>query len=92
MKTKELNAKLIEADTIEKTVSIANAVECDEALFFTTANGTQDKALLLNRVEFGEIGYERKSDWTRFVNKLNSYNDTPIKRPTRTPTKIPLDR
>ena len=42
---------------------------------------TKDR-LLLDIIEFGEIGFERKSDWVRFCNKLNSYNITPLRRRT----------
>lgn len=30
--------------------------------------------LLIDEVRFGEVGYERKSDWMRLVNKVDNYN------------------
>lgn len=75
-----MNTRFINLDEIETTNSIMNAVETGEILKFRKANDSQKRALFLQVVEFGEIGYERKSDWMRLVNKLNSYDETPIKR------------
>ena len=37
-------------------------------------------SILLDIIDFGEIGFERKSDWARFCNKLDSYDTTPLRR------------
>lgn len=34
----------------------------------------QKDSLILETIEFGEVGFERKSDWSRLSNKLNVYN------------------
>jgi len=81
MKTlSQTKTNLIPIDELETTSQIINAVEMDEALKFTTVNQSLEKALSVQYVEFGEVGKERKSDWMRFVNSLNKYDETPIKR------------
>jgi hypothetical protein len=61
----------------ETTFSIHNS---NEVLKFTTVNQSEERCLSLLHVEYGEVNFERKSDWVRFVNKLNEYDTTPIKR------------
>jgi hypothetical protein len=80
MTTTETKVKLVNKEDIISTCSIINAMDCEEVLRFTTVNSSQEKCLSLQYIEYGECGFERKSDWMRFVNKLNSYDDTPIKR------------
>ena len=75
-----MKTKLIPIDSIDTTCSINNALDMGEALEFTTVNSFQKRCLSLINVEYGEVNFERKSDWMRFVNKLNRYDDTPIKR------------
>lgn len=53
--------------------SIWEIIEDNETL------GAKDR-LLLDIIQFGEIGFERKSDWVRFCNKLDSCNITPLRR------------
>ncbi len=74
-----LKIKLVPTDKIETTCSILNEFDSNLALNFTTIHGYK-KCLSLLYIEFGECGFERASDWMRFTNKLNSYDDTPIKR------------
>jgi hypothetical protein len=62
------------------TSSLINSIDLDETLQFTTVNGSQDRAISLQIVEYGECDFERKSDWMRFVNKLENYDTTPLKR------------
>lgn len=77
---KTINATLTAKKDLETTTVLQNAVELGEALNFTKCNQTFNRSLLIQYIEYGEYGYERKSDWMRFVNKINNYNDTPIKR------------
>lgn len=77
---KDIQTKLVPIDELETTCSIINALDMCEALRFTTVNSFEKRCLSLMYIEYGEIGFERKSDWMRFVNKLNSYDDTPLKR------------
>ena len=59
-----------------------NSVETSNQLTFVEENQIletislqfQKDTLFLDYIEFGEVGFERKSDWMRLVNKLNSYN------------------
>ena len=80
MKTENLNAKIIDLNEFETTNNLMYAAEMGDILEFTTVNGSQDRALTIQRVEYGEVGFERRSDWMRFVNKLNDYDTIPIKR------------
>lgn len=73
------NAKLIPITETVTTINLVNSFDLCETLGFTEVNG-YEKCLSLQHIEFGEVGFERKSDWMRFVNKLNKYDDTPIKR------------
>ena len=73
-----MNAKILKLDEIETTSNLMNAVEMEEVLQFTKANQSQERALYLQTFEFGEIGFERKSDWMRLVNKLNKYDETQL--------------
>ena len=77
--TTSIQTKLVPVSELETTCSIVNAMDLCEALNFTTSNDYK-RALSLLYIEFGECGFERKSDWMRFINKLNKYDDTPIKR------------
>jgi hypothetical protein len=72
--------KLISKENLETTCSILNEFNLDIAMRFTTSNDSYKKSLSLIYIEFGQCGFERVSDWKRFVNKLNSYDITPIKR------------
>lgn len=74
-----LKSKIVPQSEIQTTCSPYMAAECDEAITFTTCNDSE-KSLSVLYVEYGECGLERKSDWMRFVNKLNNYDITPIKR------------
>lgn len=80
MKTLNLKTGLMPAERTETTCNAFLASEGSDALEFTTVNQMQGKAVQVMRAEFGEVGFERKSDWMRFVNKLNNYDETPIKR------------
>lgn len=80
MVTTEIKTKLIPINELETTCSIINSLDMDEALQFTTVNSFEKKCLSLMYIEYGEVGFERVSDWMRFINKLNKYDDTPIKR------------
>jgi hypothetical protein len=74
-KTELINKEQAETSFLPTMVS-----EMGELLKFTTANQTQKKALFLQSVGYGQMNFERKSDWMRLINKLNRYDDTPIKR------------
>lgn len=76
---KTLKSKIVPQSEIQTTCSPYMAAECDEALLFTKCNYSE-KSLSILYVEFGECSLERKSDWMRFVNKLDNYDTTPIKR------------
>jgi hypothetical protein len=75
-----VNAMLIPVSDIETTCMVHNVYDLNQVLKFTTCNGYNSKALMIEVVEFGEVGFERKSDWIRFVNKLEKHDITPIKR------------
>ncbi len=77
--TTEITIKLQPIVKTDTTCNIFNATELVEVLDFTKVNGF-DKCLLLQHVEYGEANFERKSDWMRFVNKLDRHNTIPIKR------------
>lgn len=91
METNNLNAKIINLDEVETTSQLMNAVDMEEVLQFTKVNQSQDKALFLQRFEFGEVGFERKSDWMRLVNKLNHYDETQLKNMITGRNKKSLD-
>jgi|AntDeeMinimDraft_6_1070357.scaffolds.fasta_scaffold12965_4 hypothetical protein len=75
-----MELEMLKMEDIETTSHIVMGAEDGSVLEFTCANDTQDRALRLNHITYGEIGFERKSDWMRLINKLNRYDDTPIKR------------
>lgn len=77
---KDIKTELVSIDDLDTTCSIINALDMCEALDFTTVNSFEKRCLSLMYIEYGECNFERKSDWMRFVNKLNSYDDTPLKR------------
>lgn len=76
---KTMQSYLKNIDDIE-TSSHLQCVDDNEVLKFTRCNSLEEKCLQLLSVEYGEINYERKSDWMRFVNKLNDYDATPLER------------
>lgn len=80
MKTQTQKTELIQKSNLEVTSNLQNALDIEEALMFTTCNQSEDRSLSIQYIEFGEVGKERVSDWMRFVNSLNNYDDTPIKR------------
>ena len=65
---------------VAKSVQATCDYLTDYALSLDYTIDGNTRALYVMRFEFGEIDFERKSDWLRFVNKLNNYDDTPIKR------------
>jgi len=71
---------MLKMEDIETTSHIVMGAEDGSVLEFTCANDLQNRALRLEHISYGEIGFERKSDWMRLINKLNRYDDTPIKR------------
>lgn len=71
--------RLIEKESVDLTTNILYASE-DNGLILLPFKGHHGRALRLIEIEAGEVGYERKSDWMRLVNKLNNHNTTPIRR------------
>lgn len=67
-------------EDIYTTSHIYSAIVDDFVLKLANANQCEKNSLYLNMVEFGEVNFERKSDWMRFINKLNRYDTTPLKR------------
>lgn len=68
------------ANKTETTCSIYNTIFDDYALKLSKVNSFETDALFLQTFEYGECSFERKSDWMRFINKLNEYDTTPLRR------------
>ena len=74
-----------------ETTNLVTCIECDEILELIDLQ-VQKKTLFLDYIEFGEVGFERKSDWMRLVNKLNNYNhDQLLNRFFKDSNKFELD-
>jgi len=80
MNATELKTGLVAKTEAETTINPLLSVETGEYLRFTTVNQLEKRGLSLQYVEYGEVNFERVSDWMRFVNKLNNYDTTPILR------------
>ena len=81
---------LLDKNSIETTNSVT-CLECEQVLELFDLQLQKD-TLFLDYIEFGEVGFERKSDWMRLVNKLNSYNhDQLLNRFFKDSNKFELD-
>lgn len=62
---------LILKDTVQENgTHYLQMLDCEEYLIPSL---TSETVLLIGNVEFGDYGYERKSDWMRLINKVDNY-------------------
>ena len=60
----------------KREANISNVLFCNDSneLLQMVNYNFQKNSVLLEIIEFGEVGFERKSDWSRLNNKLEKYN------------------
>lgn len=78
--TKTKNAFIVNKNDVTINSYLDVCLDEDVVLDFTEINSSTVRCLGIFEVEYGEVNFERLSDWKRLINKLDNYNTKTIQR------------